>query len=426
MQAIELFREREDHSGFGRAVLEAAQVASPAQRLAGLLEEAAAGVEGRDDALWTQLVACIGLNANGYNRTAGVTLPAGYEASHERALQLARAKGLAGPESWLLAERCVRNSDAYRFEEAVTDYAAAEALSRVSGTSLPLAPGPAMAMAALGDLGGARDQNEMWARSYLSRGNRRGSDTARGNLVALAVNRGQFAAVDAVADELRSSVSASAALPLAMRLLLGGDVLGALDVLPPIAMVGGVPHFVAFLSSVRTHVLAAVGRETEASAELQVWREAVNAMGLFEQTSPAFLPFAVALWGMSGPPVNMLEERDGRWMYTALTVGAGATVQSNSIGLFRGIDTLRGELALRFGELDSAERWFRHGIEFGQKWELMLEVGCCLQGLAEVAERRGNHLEAMQHLDAAGEIYAKHGVKLYLDQVLAKKQLLKA
>jgi hypothetical protein len=39
---------------------------------------------------------------------------------------------------------------------------------------------------------------------------------------------------------------------------------------------------------------------------------------------------------------------------------------------------------------------------------------------------RGQHLEAMQHLDAAGELFARHGAKLYLDQVIAKKQILKA
>jgi hypothetical protein len=32
----------------------------------------------------------------------------------------------------------------------------------------------------------------------------------------------------------------------------------------------------------------------------------------------------------------------------------------------------------------------------------------------------------MQHLDAAGELFAKHGAKLYLNQVLAKKEILKA
>ena len=55
-----------------------------------------------------------------------------------------------------------------------------------------------------------------------------------------------------------------------------------------------------------------------------------------------------------------------------------------------------------------------------------VEAGRCYQGLAEVAERRGDHALAMQHLDAAGELFSRHGAKLYLDQVLAKKEILKA
>ncbi len=43
-----------------------------------------------------------------------------------------------------------------------------------------------------------------------------------------------------------------------------------------------------------------------------------------------------------------------------------------------------------------------------------------------MAERRGDHALAMGHLDAAGEIFAQRGAKLYLDQVIAKKQILKA
>ena len=32
----------------------------------------------------------------------------------------------------------------------------------------------------------------------------------------------------------------------------------------------------------------------------------------------------------------------------------------------------------------------------------------------------------MQHLDAAGELFSQHGAKLYLDQVLAGSEILKA
>ncbi len=44
-----------------------------------------------------------------------------------------------------------------------------------------------------------------------------------------------------------------------------------------------------------------------------------------------------------------------------------------------------------------------------------------------VAGTRREDLEAArEHLDAAGGLFSQHGAKLYLDQVIAKKEILKA
>jgi hypothetical protein len=91
------------------------------------------------------------------------------------------------------------------------------------------------------------------------------------------------------------------------------------------------------------------------------------------------------------------------------------------------LDHLRGRLALRLElQLEEAEQHFRAGLEWCERERCPVEAGRNLQGLAEVAERRGDHIEAMEHLDAAGERFAQYGAKLYLDEVLAKKQFLKA
>ncbi len=91
-----------------------------------------------------------------------------------------------------------------------------------------------------------------------------------------------------------------------------------------------------------------------------------------------------------------------------------------------GYDHFRGAIALRLGQVEEADRCFTQGLEWFTRERCPIEAGRCHQGLAEVAERRGDHALAMQHLDAAGELFARYGAKLYLDQVLAKKEILKA
>ena len=90
-------------------------------------------------------------------------------------------------------------------------------------------------------------------------------------------------------------------------------------------------------------------------------------------------------------------------------------------------DRARGVLALRLGDpLDIVEEYFRHGLEWCERERLVIPEGRCLQGLAEVAERHGEHEQAMEHLDRAGKLFSQYGAKLYLDQVLAKKAELRA
>ncbi len=91
-------------------------------------------------------------------------------------------------------------------------------------------------------------------------------------------------------------------------------------------------------------------------------------------------------------------------------------------------DWLHGGLALRLGQIDEAEQHFRTGLEWATRPDVRfgIDAGRCHQGLAEVAERRGDIEGTGEHLDAAGALFAQYGTKLYLDQVLAKKEFLKA
>ena len=68
----------------------------------------------------------------------------------------------------------------------------------------------------------------------------------------------------------------------------------------------------------------------------------------------------------------------------------------------------------------------RAGLEWAERERCPVEAGRCLQALAEVAEGRGELEQAMEYVDRAGQLFSRHGAKLYLDQVLAKKEILKA
>ena len=91
-------------------------------------------------------------------------------------------------------------------------------------------------------------------------------------------------------------------------------------------------------------------------------------------------------------------------------------------------DVMRGLIAQHLGDVDAAERHYRDGLDWARRPDVRfgLVEGRCLQGLADVAEARGDHALALEHLDGAAAKFAGYGAKLYLDQVLAKKEFLKA
>ena len=91
-----------------------------------------------------------------------------------------------------------------------------------------------------------------------------------------------------------------------------------------------------------------------------------------------------------------------------------------------GFDVVKGAFALRLDLVDEAEQHYRTGLEWCERERCPVEAGRCHQGRAELAERRGKPCEAREHLDTAGELFSQYDAKLYLDQVIAKKEILKA
>jgi tetratricopeptide (TPR) repeat protein len=166
----------------------------------------------------------------------------------------------------------------------------------------------------------------------------------------------------------------------------------------------------------RARCLLELGDKDAAQRELVAWEETLNAarfVGGARQNAYGHVDDALTLGSdalVKRAYVDLIE----------------AEVVRVSFGAARGLDRLRGLAALHLGLVDEADKWYSRGLEWSKRERCPVEAGRCHQGLAAVAEARGDKALAMQHLDAAGELFAEYGAKLYLDQVLAKKQFLKA
>ncbi|MEZ4552288.1 MAG: protein kinase [Dehalococcoidia bacterium] len=198
-----------------------------------------------------------------------------------------------------------------------------------------------------------------------------------------------------------------------------GDEQRAASMLPDPSAAGGVPIHMALVAALRCRLAHESGNDGAARAALA---EAVDALR----------PSTGALWEgrrslaiaeIDGALASLLDVETAQTWLAELVSGAPARLVAYSA---RSLDLVRGFLAIRLNRVDEAHAHFRTGLEWCERAGCPVEAGRCHQGLAEVAERRGDHALAMQHLDAAGELFGHHGAKLYLDRVLAKKEILKA
>ena len=65
-------------------------------------------------------------------------------------------------------------------------------------------------------------------------------------------------------------------------------------------------------------------------------------------------------------------------------------------------------------------------VEWAGRERCPVEHGRNLQGLAEIAERRGRRAEALARLEAASALFEAHGAKLWLDVAQAPLTTLRA
>jgi tetratricopeptide (TPR) repeat protein len=341
-----------------------------------------------------------------------------------RAEAMALRLGLVGAadryQSILTRRRCLWLQKQGAFREAAALYVA-EVEPGSGEAARTSAFQRSQALASAGDVEGwlaSRSKHVGYARTY-----RRRVDEATGvaDLAAIAWRRGEQAQAEQLLGEVDVNASALALLVVAAIALADGETATALRLLPADDHPAATVMSRALAAPLRIQVLFRAGDHKAARAALA---------RLLAGWDRAYLTEQLGLCGFADVAVAALaEEPDARSLAVYLEGVPALRCYTGPWGGLGNPDVLRGALGLRFGDLDAAEQHFRTGLEWASRPDVrfVVDQGRCLQGLAEVAERRGDLETARTHLDAAGALFAAHGgARLYLDQVLAKKQFLRA
>ena len=410
LRAIELYSELGD--GVRAAETALAALAHPDPNPSPRLELVAKGLAAigdREPALEAQLLA--------EQSRYGADAAAGESAS--RAAALAAQHGLTDVQAQLELSRGTRPIEEVRFADAEAPLRSAHRLFDSEG-DYPRA-GAALqnitiAEMLAGDLDRCEAETEL-ALEYASE--HRLNNTANGSRMRLAMiaaarcDRERF---DSLASEMpeTSGVYNPLLLTRAMRVLRDGQPTEAQELAAVLTSRG--PGAPAVTPAVRAAMLFAEGDGQRASAELSSWEQALAA-------NPPALIFRTVGYATAADALTALAGAKALRSHYDEICG-WPSMRASYLG--QGMDKVRGQFAFRLDLIDEAERHFRTGLEWAERERCPVEAGRCLQGLAELAERGGKHAEAMEHLDRAGELFSRHGAKLYLDQVLAKKEILKA
>jgi tetratricopeptide (TPR) repeat protein len=217
-------------------------------------------------------------------------------------------------------------------------------------------------------------------------------------LLSIYTLRDDHASIDDLSEHPNAHVDMGAATLLRHDVQHGMSAGDALERLPetltnPVLA----NHFRAF----RTYLLWLAGDRARASAEFAHLMDELRAL-------PAG-PWAGAIGYLDDASALLGPDEVVRELYERVSTDH----EVRSSGFAAGsLDRSAGVLALRLDLIEEAEQHFRTGLEWCERERCPVEAGRCLQGLAEVAERRGDRDQAMEQLDRAGELFSRHGAML--------------
>ncbi|MCH8228579.1 MAG: VWA domain-containing protein, partial [Proteobacteria bacterium] len=387
-RAINLYRERGDGVGMARATLAARMQATPEQERA---QREAALVSLADDDPHTRALLLVPERVD-FSESA--------ERDAARAAKLARTHEFADVEAQLLDRESHRALYERRFVDvpraARTAFQAFDVLNDVTNAAHHLTD-IAMVHLMSGDLDQA-DTAAIEGRDYARKSRLRLWEQWNiAILGACTLLRCQNDRFDALAREMPGRHEFMDMLAAA-RAERAGDMERALALAPTMDSVaaGGSVTLgqVVAIQGAYARVLYNAGDENAARSQLSAWGQSFNGLDYILFAAPGLAEVDECLTVLGDDElVQSVYERAVQW----------ESVRSGPYSS-QGIDHILGALALRLDSVDEAEQHYRTGLEWCERERCPVEAGRCLQGLAAVAERRGNTAEALPLLDRAAAL----------------------
>jgi len=234
-------------------------------------------------------------------------------------------------------------------------------------------------------------------------------------LAGLALLRGAFDRVEAyLAEETGQNFTTSQFRTSMAEMTHGPDASLLVDPFYP-----SVPATLrAFAHAKHVRVWFNLGDHEVARAALEAWSETlpppstfapyrIRAIGTVDECLPALGHAAL---------VEQIYSEAALWTQVRIAAQSEA----------RGMDHILGALALRLERVDAAEGHYQTGLAWAEQERCPVEQGRCLEGLAEVAVRRGQTAEARQCFDRAAVLFEQHGAVFYRQRLQARREALKA
>ena len=152
----------------------------------------------------------------------------------------------------------------------------------------------------------------------------------------------------------------------------------------------------------RARVLSHAGFTAEAEEDWNDWLD-------LSRRQEGELSSTSALWQLDDLLGEMASDAPLREFYAGWASDDDDRLGFHGIGL----DHLRGDIALHFGDIPAARRHYQTGIDWALTQGAHMEHAQCLHGFAKLAEAEGKPGEAVAYLDQALELFSRYGIRYF-------------